>query len=77
MEPKIELIMKEVISELNEATEKFGSFNNRHEGLALIREEYLELEKEIFKKDPSKDKMTKEAIQLAAVAIRFVHDVSL
>jgi len=62
--------------ELSEATSKFGKFASQHEGIAVIREEYLELEKEVFKKQSEYDhnQLKKEATQLAAMAIRFLID---
>ena len=62
-----------VASELHRATEKFGPFASAHEGIAIIREEYLELEREVFHGDL--DRAAQEAIQLAAMAIRFLVDV--
>lgn len=59
------------------AVDKFGRFHNAHEGWGVIREEYLELEDEIRKKqvDYDIDKMRHEAIQLGAMALRFIVDV--
>ena len=70
-------ITSEVIAELRDATQRFGAFNSTHEGIAVILEEYRELESEVFKKQKDYDmsKMRKEAIQLAAMAIRYVMDL--
>ena len=67
----------EVQDELNRAVAKYGSFLSAHEGFAIIEEEFLELRKEIFKKQTvrSIDKMRKEAKQLAAMATRFMVDI--
>lgn len=57
--------------ELNEAKKKFGSFHNAHEGYAVLLEEVDELWDDIkANKDPSK-----EALQVAAMALRFLVDV--
>ncbi len=34
-------ILAEVLDELTKANNKFPSFNSAHEGMAVIREEYL------------------------------------
>lgn len=59
--------------ELHQATEKFGPMASAHEGVAVIREEYLELENEVF--HGTLEEMVNEAIQLAAMATRFLVDV--
>ena len=68
----IQLIKKE----LELARNKFPKFNTEHEGIAVIREEYLELEQEVFKKQSEYniDQIKKEAIQLGAMAMRFLID---
>jgi hypothetical protein len=47
-----------------------------HEGYALILEELDELWDEAKKKDPSKDKMRAEAVQIAAMAVRFIQELT-
>ena len=64
-----------VRAELFSATSKFGPFASSYEGIAVIREEYLELEAEVFHGDP--DRATSEAVQLAAMATRFLVDISM
>ena len=65
-----------VVDELKEATSNYGPFHSTHEGLAVILEEYRELEHEVFRKQSTYDfeKMRKEATQLAAMAVRFMID---
>lgn len=71
-------LFNEAFVELQNATRDHGAFNSAHEGLAVIEEELDELRREVYKKrherDP--DKMHREAIQLAAMAIRFIRDVA-
>lgn len=62
--------------EYDRATDKFGKFHNAHEGWGVLREEYLELEAEIMKKNRDVDQMRKEATQLGAMALRFMVDVT-
>ena len=62
-----------VRNELQTATAKFGPMVSPHEGIAVIREEYLELEREVFHGEPIK--AADEATQLAAMAIRFLVDL--
>lgn len=70
--------LEEILNELDNATEKFGPFNSAHEGLAVIQEEFEEFKSAVFwgvdqtgeESDP-----IDEAIQLAAMAIRFLIDV--
>jgi hypothetical protein len=51
--------------------------NTEHEGIAVIREEYLELEREVFKKQTEYDcaALRKEAVHVAAMAMRFILDL--
>lgn len=65
----------DAVAELQNARKKFPAFNSAHEGYAILEEEVDELWDEVKRKDSSKEKMRKEAIQVAAMAIRFVEDV--
>ena len=56
----------------DEYTMKLGTFASPHEGIAVIREEYLELEHEVF--HGGEAEAATEAVQLAAMAIRFLVD---
>lgn len=58
------------------ATAKFGSFNSCHEGYAVILEELNELWEEIKAKPRDFDKIRREAIQVGAMAIRFLMDLT-
>jgi len=66
----LQLVMDEVLS----ATSKFPQFNSAHEGYAVLLEEVDELWQEVkHGKNPSD--MTLEAIQVAAMGVRFLMDV--
>lgn len=73
----VESIGEEIVSEFISASQAYGSFNNAHEGLAVLWEEFEELKAEVFKKQSQYDleNMRKEAIQVGAMALRFVYDV--
>ncbi len=62
-----------LIEELNRANLIYGtSFASPHEGYAVMLEEMDELFDEIRKKRPNKDKLREEAIQIGAMAIKFI-----
>lgn len=69
----------DVAVELATATAMHGSMCSGHEGWAVIKEELDELWEEVRKQKPGKETdiaaMRKEAIQVAAMAVRFVEDV--
>lgn len=67
-------IVQDVLDELARATAKFPAFNSGHEGYAVIDEECIELRNEVYwGSDPEKRRA--EAVQLAAMALRFIRDV--
>jgi hypothetical protein len=73
--------LQEVQDELSRATTKFPPFHGYHEGYAVILEELDELWDEVKKKSDKRDKevialMRAEAIQIAAMALRFVVDLT-
>lgn len=65
---------KDAVDELVSAQVKFGPFASTHEGYAVILEELDELWGEI-KRNGSRERMRAEAIQVAAMAMRFVEDL--
>lgn len=66
-----------VTRELVRARSEFPKFSSAHEGWAIIREEVDELwdEVKVNATFRSNERMRKEAIQIAAMAIRFIEDV--
>jgi cupin superfamily acireductone dioxygenase involved in methionine salvage len=64
-----------VTAEVERATAKFSPFNSAHEGYAVIEEEFDELWDEIKLKERDDVRMAKEAVQLGAMAVRFLMDV--
>jgi hypothetical protein len=71
-------LQEEILEEWDFARNKFGPFNSTHEGFAVLWEEFDELKAEVWKnsaKHPDRDdNMRKEAIQVAAMALRFLTD---
>jgi hypothetical protein len=69
----IELVQHEVGS----ATAKFPPFNSAHEGYAVLLEEVDELWEIVKLKQKNRDlsALRKEAVQVAAMAIRFLTDI--
>lgn len=75
MRTPTEILFDVVMKEYASATEKFGPFASAHEGYAVIKEEVDELWDEI-KGGQSNQRMREEAMQIAAMAIRFMHDIT-
>ena len=66
--------VKLVVNELMEAERHYPSFHSPHEGYAVLLEEVRELEAEVFKgpRYRTRKAMQHEAIQVAAMAVRFL-----
>lgn len=75
---RVDAVTTEVLHEVMRAMRKFAPFNSAHEGYAVLLEEVDELWDEVKKNQRvrDRDKMRTEAIQCAAMAVRFVLDVS-
>lgn len=65
---KLEVVLKE----LEQAEERFPEFRSLHEGYAIVLEEVEELWSEI--KAKNRQEAYHEAVQLAAMALRFLND---
>lgn len=75
---RLDFIERLVMKELGMATGQYPPFNSQHEGYAIVREEFKEFEEAVFLKQSNSErniKMRKEAIQLCAMTLRFLHDV--
>lgn len=67
-------VILQVLDTLEWGNKKHGSeFASTHEAIAVLREEYLELEQEVFHGD--RTRIREEALQVAAVAIKLVMHV--
>lgn len=75
---KTDGLVSAIRAEFEQASNRYGAFNSAHEGYAVLLEEVDELWEEV-KKSPKKRDMNAirtEAIQVAAMALRFLHDVT-
>lgn len=66
-------IFLEVEGELRSAMKAFQPFHSAHEGYAVLKEELDELWYEV--KHGTRERQSEEAIQVAAMAIRFLVDL--
>jgi hypothetical protein len=73
--PAISNVLQEVFVETQSAVRKHGPMHSPHEGLAVIMEEFDELKEEVYR-DRGRMKCARtEAIQLAAMAVRYALDL--
>lgn len=69
------LCLSDVLEELERAEKKFPRpFINAHEGYAILLEELDELKAEIWEQEENPARVRREAIQVAAMALRFLKD---
>lgn len=70
------IALREILAEYVKASSKYAEFNSAHEGYAVLLEEVDELWAHVRVKQGSRDveAMRKEAIQVAAMALRFAID---
>ncbi len=61
-----------IVAELYRANRKFPLFSSKHEGHAVIREEFDEMWDEVKDKNHTNSVLQKECIQLAAMCIKFL-----
>lgn len=73
----VALLAAAVIDELMRARDVHAPMFSAHEGYAIIKEEFDELWDEVKKRSEHRvpAAMTREAVQLAAMAMRFVLDL--
>lgn len=65
-----------VWSELQIARAKHGPIRSKHEGIAVVEEEFLELRNEVFFSKNQRD-MLHELVQLGAMCQRMAEDLQL
>lgn len=66
-----------VQAELKFARDNWPAFHSAHEGFAILNEEFDELKAHVWTNQKRRDlnAMKKEAIQVAAMAVRFAEEV--
>jgi hypothetical protein len=77
-ETPIRIVCLEVLNEVKRSKVLYPEeFRSPHEGLGIIAEEFTELQEHIFTNHKRRDvaAMRKEAIQLAAMAVKFAVDI--
>jgi hypothetical protein len=74
---KLGVLQQEVTHEALTGAMLFGTFNSAHEGFAVLLEEVDELKAHVWMKQKNRDlpAMRKEAMQVAAMAMRFALEV--
>ncbi|WP_169980477.1 hypothetical protein [Tautonia rosea] len=74
---KVNEILEDVHEEVIRATTNWPQFNSAHEGYAVMLEEVDELKAHVWmnQKRRNLEAMKKEAIQIAAMAVRFAVEV--
>ena len=75
MQPSDLQTLDDVLAELLKARQQHLNMSSTHDGYAKILEELDELRDEVKKRDPDRDRMKAEAIQVAAMAVRFISDI--
>lgn len=70
-------VLDALLLELTGALQNWPSFNSAHEGFGVLLEEVDELKAHVWMKQKNRDlvAMKKEAIQVAAMALRFALEV--
>ena len=68
--------LKEVENEYRAEFARYGAFHSYHEGYAVLLEEVDELWDEVKKRQQDREALRKEAMQIAAMALRFMVDLT-
>jgi len=73
----IDKTLEKVKDEVTRAKSMWPPFHSAHEGFAVLNEEFDELKRHVWTNQKKRDlsAMQKEAIQVAAMAVRFASEV--
>lgn len=64
-------------AEHDKAKKKYpNNFNSNHEGYSVLKEEVDELWDEVKRKNPSKAQLREEAVQIGAMALRIINELT-
>lgn len=77
MNPKIKQMIDHELMGARDPVSGFRNFDTYLGGLAVIQEEIGEFKREVEQKEQNREAMLKEAIQAAAMLIRFIEDCKL
>lgn len=66
----------EVLAELAEARQRFAPMHSPHEGISVIHEEFRELREHVYAETGRSAEARAEAIQLAAMAMRYALELT-
>jgi hypothetical protein len=74
---RLAAVAEDVLEELRAAMARYGPMASAHEGYAVLLEELDELKSEVWKSPKRRDPaaMRAEAVQVAAMAMRFIYDL--
>lgn len=72
---RIDVAVAAIRAEAIRAARKFKPFNSAHEGFAVLKEEVDELWDEVKGNDPMR--ASEEAVQVGAMAVRFLTDLPI
>ena len=73
---KIDYVQAAIRAEVDRARAKYPEFNSFHEGYAVLLEEVDELWDEVKRRDVDLNKMRTETLQVAAMAVRFLVELT-
>ena len=69
-----DIIILNILEEVKSTRKCYGKIHSPHEGYAVLLEEVRELERAVFATFKTRKRMYNEALQVAAMAIRFIMD---